>query len=773
MANPRRLAGSQAPFHIFKDECFEDSITPMMSHAPMPAVTRPPKRPLSSSNTNNVVLNPPSNLSSASRQSPTKSTTARKSSSPRTPLKPAQNKSNNKLGAVTMAPPPNKATNNTDSLQKKPFLSKFKTAAQKPMTGLAAPAPFGKENLQPQFFPAPPTLNFDNCYMPSLPQKGPGKRTLLEAASIKQTRPTKKTKTTEPVIPPQDWFPPAVDDGTKPNLSYAQLIGMAILRSPNRRLTLAQIYKWISENFSFYKTEDAGWQNSIRHNLSLHKAFLKVERPKDDPGKGNYWMVQEGMEQQFMGPKLTRRSTATSENVPVIATHLEPSRPKSAPVQEPTLPPPPPASTAAAASQVSLPQLPTSQATIPAEVSSDATIPISDPPEDAAAMRLLDPDGLSAHSPLPAPIHSSPPVPRHIGTRSHTPPPASRGPATSSINRSHKRRFASMDDSGYISSLESSAMRPNQRGSILTSEADRPRSKRSRRGPDGRAELEIARLRASSYDSPTKNRSYNCLPPPSSSPFRGPDGQMLPPLTPAMKLKAPQNPPPSASPNTNLQIHRDQVRAMLQSPLRKMTGITDEGTPWSPAFNLDTSVYDLNNTMAFGEFDSWQDMDESFFGAGTQTYESPCKKSTRCHRFVGAARLGDANGSANNNNNNSNNGNSLGITSTPALKLRTPSNITWETPSKVFSGLESPSKIFGADSPSKMPSPSKMTAALYDFPTENLFANMFDGPDLLPEDTEHLPLDICQGFEKIGSGSQTASKKNQKPPMGRSHTTRF
>ena len=90
------------------------------------------------------------------------------------------------------------------------------------------------------------------------------------------------------------------DDGEKPPYSYATLIGMAILRADQRRLTLSGIYQWIMHNFRYYRDSDAGWQNSIRHNLSLNKAFKKQERPKDEPGKGNYWVIEQGCESQFL-----------------------------------------------------------------------------------------------------------------------------------------------------------------------------------------------------------------------------------------------------------------------------------------------------------------------------------------------------------------------------------------------------------------------------------------------------------------------------------------
>ncbi|KAK1466768.1 fork head domain-containing protein [Colletotrichum melonis] len=740
MAKPTRYTGSHEPLQIYQDDFFENSTT-MINHAPMPAASKPPRRPLGATSNNTVVLNPP--MLASDRHSPLKASSGNIKSH-HAPLK----SQGSKLNMVPMAPP--SANNqNTDSLHKKPYLSKFKTVAQKPPSVDLA-AGFGKENVHPQLYPAPPTINFDQFYM----HKGPGKRTLMEAAPIKESRPLKKVKADESGLPPHDSFPPIVDDGTKPGHSYATLIGMAILRSPLRRLTLAQIYKWISDTYSFYKAEESGWQNSIRHNLSLHKAFIKVERPKDDPGKGNYWTIQEGMEQQFMKDKPARKTATTAENVPVMSTRMEPSRPANMPIQEPTLPPPAPIRHA-----TTLPPLPTSQATVAVEFSSDATIPVSDSAAPEDGQDKLDHEC----SPLPPTMHSSPPIPRHMEPRSRTPPPPGRGPM-SSITRSHKRKFASMDDSGYISSLESSALRPQKTG-ILTSETDRPR-KRSRAG---RAEDEIARLRASSYDSPSKGRSYNAFAPPSSSPLRQ-QGQMLPPLTPAMKLKPPTKAPPSASPNTNLRQHRENVRQMLQSPIRKMVGTGDGNAPWSPAFNLDESVYNYN-LMAAGDFDIFQDMDNDFFDGLPQ--ESPSKKSggkrPRLERTHSANALADAHDSGNGN---------KSVLSTPFLKAPAQPSAMWETPSKVFDGLSSPIKANNdAAVQWRFPSPTKISSSFYEVAAEGDWPSFsFDTTDFLSEETtEYSGLDILQGFEKIGSGSQpkASGSKPSKPAFGRSYTTQF
>ncbi|XP_029191094.2 forkhead box protein F1-like [Acropora muricata] len=78
----------------------------------------------------------------------------------------------------------------------------------------------------------------------------------------------------------------------KPPHSYIALISTAILSSPGKKLTLTEINKFLVRNYEFFQGDYQGWRNSVRHNLSFNKCFVKILKDPSRPwGKDNYWTV--------------------------------------------------------------------------------------------------------------------------------------------------------------------------------------------------------------------------------------------------------------------------------------------------------------------------------------------------------------------------------------------------------------------------------------------------------------------------------------------------
>ncbi len=716
MASTRR-------FQIFQDPSASD-IAPMQppptySYGPAIYCDAAPLPNLSA--TQNIIFNPPSN--GASGRSPLKTIRQPSTSPP---------KANTLHKQYVSLPPPQEPTFKTDSPTKNASIpAHAPILPHKPLqaifTTFASNALADKENATPSYH----SDNFAGFPEPAYGYKAPLKRTLSMAENSKDQDPGSKKarfdQSSAPQLPKSQNMPLLVDDGKKPPYSYAELIAYAILRSPDRRLTLAQIYTWISESFCYYRASNSGWQNSIRHNLSLNKNLIKQERPKDDPGKGNYWAIKPGCESLLIKEKATRRPTSSSGASMKSSSQQLSSESHIAPKQ---LPPAPKAH---------------APATEAVEPSSDATILASDAPssldDEAEQINTMPPpvSRLPPSSPLQA-IHSSPPVAPHSQQRDDTPSPAiDFGPQPSSSPGSRKRKLAEMDDSGYFSSLNSSVTRPYTHPGLPHYDPDRSRIKR------GRAEEEIVRIRSSSHDlSPSKSHYLMKRSTPylvSSSPVRHFDtALMLPPLTPAFKLEAPKNPPASVSPNTNLRNHRNKIRELVGSPLRN-SSLLGEEVSFSPAFNIvDDEEYLYGDDFATG-FNVFTDNNERDY---RRPSTSPLKRSARRVRTDRASKTS----------------NILADVTGTSLNKATPyvlQPLAFESPLKQKSS-KSPLR-FGSD--------------IEDLPKEDLFSfDIFDDDE--PDDFGGL--DILQGFQKIGGTKPGAAptKKTSRPSLGsRSHTSRF
>ncbi|RWS32038.1 forkhead box protein P1-like isoform X4 [Leptotrombidium deliense] len=95
----------------------------------------------------------------------------------------------------------------------------------------------------------------------------------------------------------------------RPPFTYASLIRQAIIEAPEKQLTLNEIYNWFQNTFCYFRRNAATWKNAVRHNLSLHKCFMRVENVK-----GAVWTVDEMEFYKRRPQRLQERLSTTSSS---------------------------------------------------------------------------------------------------------------------------------------------------------------------------------------------------------------------------------------------------------------------------------------------------------------------------------------------------------------------------------------------------------------------------------------------------------------------------
>ncbi|BEJ12485.1 hypothetical protein CspHIS471_0209450 [Cutaneotrichosporon sp. HIS471] len=114
------------------------------------------------------------------------------------------------------------------------------------------------------------------------------------------------------VDPGVEGIPPGPPLETRPPLSFAWMIGNAILAAQAGGLSLEHIYRYISTCYPFFRNDDQ-WRNSVRHNLSIHKIFMTIPRSEiHPPGKGGIWTIPDEEKCHWqMGPDGVPKFTKT------------------------------------------------------------------------------------------------------------------------------------------------------------------------------------------------------------------------------------------------------------------------------------------------------------------------------------------------------------------------------------------------------------------------------------------------------------------------------
>lgn len=150
--------------------------------------------------------------------------------------------------------------------------------------------------------------------------------------------------------------------GNKVDEPYAQLIYRAFMSRPNKSMTLQEIYQWFREHTEKAKAEGKGWQNSIRHNLSMNGVCIqKTLASQRKCGEANEESIIRHSPNAIPKRHSTPTSTAPSHSTPRAPTAGNPQSGFSSPTSTPASRAPRATEKATAAAGLAPPQAATTE----------------------------------------------------------------------------------------------------------------------------------------------------------------------------------------------------------------------------------------------------------------------------------------------------------------------------------------------------------------------------------------------------------------------------